>query len=500
MPVSEMPTLANEVVTVTTSTTESVPPPLIVPLPATNQVANINLNISNTQEVISTESDKNATVQVSQPNVNVTTIPSVATTTTLVATTPPKIVQASGQFVQVKPPTTTTGRVQSPNVKNFFIRKGIEKQPHANQIISSPTGTFITTQGSLIASPSGTFITTQGSSTPQMAINQLPSNKKIIIKSQQILVPANSAKANTSINVSGQQTISSPQGSIPLNTSVIDSSSNDLSGILDLPILFADNSDSSGVIDQSTHLLNTSSGSSNILVSTSDKSVTPNMFITTTTDGKLPNRPVVISAAKIKPTLPSTVATTPTTNKVIFINRNQIKQQIVGSQTVSGTQLVKGLPTLKLVPTSLSGANPSTPITLQGGQLTKLSPGTKIDLSTLKLVKSGSPNISGGVMKPLIINKAVQGTKNAIVIKSPIGANVQGHQVIKGNVLNRNITVRKVMNVVPGNVKSIANSPVTVSTVTSSPIQTTTASVSQTTTPVATSTQPKATRKTRNSN
>lgn len=491
VPVNEIPTLANEVMTVTTSEIENVPLPSTVPSVAENGV---NLNVSNTQEVTTTEPEKSPETPVTQPIIVVP--PSVTTT-------PPKIVQPTSPFVQVKAPTTTAGRVQSPNVKNFFIRKGIEKQPpNQQQIVSTPTGTFIAT--------------TQGTSSPQITMTQLPANKKIIIKSQQILVPANSMKQGTGtiMHVSGQQNISGTSTPISINANVIESSTSDLSGILDLPILFADNSEGTVQIGQSGQILNTS-GSSSILLNTSGDRSTPigsptnlsNIFISSP-DGKLPNRGVVISAAKVTKSIQSTVTSTaPTTNKVIFINRNQIKQQIVGTQTVTGTPIVKGLPTLKLMPTSMASSSTSTPITLQANQLTKLSPGTKFDLSTLKLVKNASPSIQGGIMKPLIINKGMP-TKNAFVIKSHVGTNmVQAHPVIKGNVLNKNITVRKVMNVMSG-VKQITTTPIAISSVNTSSIQsnaqtntqTTTVAVSNTTSPLAPSTPPKTTRKTRNSN
>lgn len=519
VPANEVPKLTNEVVMVTTNeSTNSSTPNVEEPSIPEN---GINLNVSNTQAVVTAnEPDAPKSIEPQMPVQANVVIPAT------LQTTPPKVAQQTGQFVQVKPPTTTTGRVQSPNVKNFFIRKGIEKQPTAiSQIVSSPTGpTFITTTS------------TSGTSSPQMGITQLPANKKIIIKSQQILVPASNAKQTTRqiLQVTGHQGVPGATLTIPINANVMESpattssSSSDLAGILDLPILFADNSDSTTVVDQTAQILNSSSAASTMLVNTStDRNAqigSPTNIFFSTTDGKLPNRPVVISAAKVnKPMQQTTIATTttPTTsNKVIFINRNQIKQQIVGSQTMSGTHIVKGLPTLKLVPTSLATTTQSTPITLQGNQLAKLASAGKIDFSTLKLLKNASPtsvSVSGGMVKPLIINKAVTGPKGAIVIKSPMGGNVQTHQVLKGNVLNRNITVRKVMNVIPG-VKQVTNAPITISSVNpsptsivTSPTQTNVVNVSNTSTaattsPVtstspATSTSPptKTTRKTRSS-
>lgn len=501
VPVNEVPLLANEIVTITSIETENMPTAANI-APPPPPVTDNGVSVCSTKEVSTSETEKipeTLAVPITQPNVILpASVPS----------TPPKIVQPSTQFVQVKAPTVATGRVQSPNVKNFFIRKGIEKQ-QPSQIVSSPSGTFITTQ----STPS-----------PQMSMNQLSASKKIIIKSQQILVPANK-NTGAIIQVSGPQNISSSSTPITINANLLESSSADLSGILDLPILFADNSAGDGVnvIDQTAQILNASGASSILLNTSTDRNAqigSPNIFISSA-DGKLPNRPVVISAAKIsKPAQSNTITTTPTNNKVIFINRNQIKQQIVGSQTMTGTPIVKGLPTLKLMPTSLASPTTSTPITLHGNQITKLSPGTKIDLSTLKLVKNASPTVTGGIVKPLIINKAVSGTKNAIVIKSPMGANVQAHSAFKGNVLNRNITVRKVMNVVPG-VKQIVTTqgpaPITTSVASSmsnvnaslpQPNTVTVANISPVTavTSVATGaitntvTPPKTTRKTRNSN
>lgn len=500
VPANEVPKLANEVVTMTTNEPATVA--------ATTSVVqstpenSINPNASNAPVVEATiEQDKKTDVQLPlQTNV---VIPA------SVQTTPPKIVQQSGQFFQVKPPTTTSGRVQSPNVKNFFIRKGIEKQaPAISQIAPSSTGTFITA--------------TQTAPSPQMAIAQLPANKKIIIKSQQILVPANQPKQQTRQIL---QVTSSPQGvssssvPMPINANIMESSSSDLAGILDLPILFADNSDNSSaaMIDQTTQILN-ASGASTVLMNTlTDRNAqigSPTNIFFSTTDGKLPNRPVVISAAKVnKPIQQTTLATTSTNNKVIFINRNQIKQQLIGSQTMagmSGTQLVKGLTNsiLKLVPTSLASSGQSTPITLHGNQIAKLSPGTKIDFSTLKLVKNAaSASVSGGIVKPLVINKAMTAAKGSFVIKSPMGGNVQAHQVLKGNVLNRNITVRKVMNVIPGmkqvtstsaTISTVSSTPTTATVINSSPTPSNTLNVSNTS-PAASASSPKTTRKTRSS-
>lgn len=76
-----------------------------------------------------------------------------------------------------------------------------------------------------------------------------------------------------------------------------------------------------------------------------------------------------------------------------------------------------------------------------------------------------------------MINKSgvisTAGGRNAFIIKSPMTSTVstvqQAHPIIKGNVIpNRNITVRKVMNVLPAGAKQIVTPTMIVSTAVSS--------------------------------
>lgn len=328
------------------------------------------------------------------------------------------IVQSNTQFIQITPP-TTTGRIQSPNVKNFFIRKGIEKQ----------------------ATPTQTILSSTASIAPVISPSQLSGNKKIIIKSQQIIVPATNLKTV-------HQTV--PE------TSAVTSST--LSDILDLPILFADNEPSSeqqnNQVLTNTPILPSSSSSSNAqIVSVANDTSTANIII----DGKLPNRPVVISAAKFGKSVNVTPAHN---NKVILINRGQIKQQIVTTQSITPTSMVKTMPTIKLVSTSLS----SNQVTFTNN-LAKLAPGTKIDLSQLKIVKNMSANVQGGISKQVIFNSKPTtvnigthpGTKNAILIKT-----TAAQPMANANIMNRSITVRKFMNA-PNTTVSTAESIVNMS-------------------------------------
>lgn len=309
--------------------------------------------------------------------------------------------QTTNQFVQLKPP-TTTARVQSPDVKNFFIRKGVEKIAATHSYVTLRTG-------ELQPNPNA-----PGSS-------QTSPNKKIIIKSQQIIKPAN-ATAN-------QQVIQTIPAST-IDDSVVGAST-DLSDILNLPILFADNEGNlqdHGNTDGNASV-EVPQMSSNILIPS---------------DKKLPNRPVVISAAnvsKLSTKSPHTTVQTQPNNKLIFINRHQLKSTTSGPKIT--TTIAKSMPPLKLVTT----ATPSNTT----GTFTKLAPGTKIDLSTLKIVKSGSASNSGNI----VFNKTTAGItnqqgRNTFVIKP--GSNASGapsHQVIKTGILNRNITVRKVVNLMP---------------------------------------------------
>lgn len=365
--------------------------------------------------------------------------------------TPVKFVTSTSPFVQLKPP-TTTGRVQSPGVKNFFIRKGIDKK--------APTQSFYTVRAQ----------TTAGEATSQQQSMSTPNDKKIIIKSQQIIRAAN-VQANT---FDGSTT-----------------SATDLSDILDLPILFADND--GNLQDQSSIA---SSPGASVQIETSEAASTPTTnILITSPDGKLPNRPVVISAANVsklaKPSSPSAV-----TLKVIFSgdrlntlnNRDERLENFTKSDLKAMPRLttaqyrelqdrhnLKSMPPLKLATTAQSA---STSLT-STGTFTKLAPGTKIDLSTLKFVKSGaSPSTSGNIAFKTASVQHRDAPKGTIVLK-PAGSTsgLQGHQVIKSGILNRNITVRKVVNLIPSP-KPNNPSPVVTSvaeTVATSPLKPTTA-------------------------
>lgn len=347
-------------------------------------------------------------------------------------TTPVKFVTSSSPFVQLKPP-TTTGRVQSPGVKNFFIRKGIDKK--------APTQSFYTVR----AQPAvGEAISLQPST---------PNDKKIIIKSQQIIKPGNVQTTASSID------------------STITTSATDLSDILDLPILFADND--GNLQDQSAITSSPTAGASVHMESPESTSTptTTNILITSP-DGKLPNRPVVISAANVlKQTKPSSPS--PVTLKLIFSGDrlNNLGSRDDRLETLNKTDL-KSMPPLKLTsaqyrelqdrhtlksmpPLKLATTGQSATASLAGpGTFTKLAPGTKIDLSTLKIVKSGtSPSTSGNIAFKTATVQHRDAPKGTIVFKPSTG--LQSHQVLKSSILNRNITVRKVVNLIPTTSSSV---------------------------------------------
>lgn len=366
----------------------------------------------------------------------------------VITSSPQKILQFNNQFIQIKGnaiATTTqsqAARVQQPaNMKNILVRKNVTKKSLSPQ---KPT--------------SQTFFTATKPQTPTTGITPVNPNKQIFIKSQQILVPPNVKKIGSDLL---NTMATNPSNS--LNSPA--TQSNDLSGILDLPILFAD-SDTT-IIDQNTQLVSLPTTSNMRIINTSnDTNVsTSNLsnILITSPEGKLPNRPVVISAAKIAKSAPltTTITTTsvqPTNNRVIFINRGQVKPQTT-------SQVIKTMPTLKLVSTSLP-----TVTTAQPSSIKKLTPGTKIDLSTLKIIKDPTVSKNQGQIvaaKPLMIGKSnTTGARNAIFIKTPIqGGNVtlQTHpSTIKTGAINRNITVRKVMNLVPG-AKQLITAPASTS-------------------------------------
>lgn len=366
-------------------------------------------------------------------------------TTATTSSTPVQFVTSTSPFVQLKPP-TTTGRVQSPGVKNFFIRKGVDKK--------APTQSFYTVRAQPIA---GEVSQHQQKSLQSVSPNEstITANKKIIIKSQQIIRTGN-VQSLTPLNQSGLDA---------LNTSATD-----LSDILDLPILFADNE---GNLQDHSGITSSQTAGATIQIETSQASATPTNILITSPDGKLPNRPVVISAANVskltKQSSQSAIA--PTQNKLIFINRNQWKAST--SSASPTTAIVKSMPPLKLV-TSTSAQSGTSSLT-GTGTFTKLAPGTKIDLSTLKIVKSGAASSIGGN-----IAHVRDTTKGTIVFK-PAGSTtgLQSHQVLKSGILNPNITVRKVVNVIqrakPNNATQIVTSVADVIVTTTSPATSVTA-------------------------
>lgn len=356
------------------------------------------------------------------------TVDDTATMQTPITTTstPVKFVTSTSPFVQLKPP-TTTGRVQSPGVKNFFIRKGIDKK--------APTQSFYTVRAQTTA---GEVISPQQSMTSN--------DKKIIIKSQQIIKAAHAIVSTSAFD--GSTT-----------------SATDLSDIMDLPILFADND---GNLQDQSAIESPPTAGASVQIETSEAISTPTTnILITSPDGKLPNRPVVISAANVsklaKPSSPSAV-----TLKLIFsgdrlntlnsrddrlenLNKSDLKAmpRLTTAQyrELQDRHNLKSMPPLKLATTVQS-----TSTSLAGtGTFTKLAPGTKIDLSTLKIVKSGaSPSTSGNIAFKTASVQHRDAPKGTIVFK-PAGAtsDLQGHQVIKSGILNRNITVRKVVNLIP---------------------------------------------------
>lgn len=375
--------------------------------------------------------------------------------------------KSSGEFVQLKPP-TTTGRVQSAGVKNFFIRKGVDKR--------APTQSFYTVR----AQPA-----TGEASTSQQSIT--PNDKKIIIKSQQIIKAAN-MPANTST----------------LDTSTTSTPTTNLSDILDLPILFADND---GNLQDQSAIASSPSAGADVQIETPEATSTPTAnILITSPDGKLPNRPMVISAANVsklaKPSSASAV-----TLKLIFSgdrlnslnNRDErlenlnkadlktmppLKLTTAQYRELQDRHNLKSMPPLKLTSTaqSTAGTNLTGP-----GTFTKLAPGTKIDLSTLKIVKSGtSSSTSGNIAFKTAGIQHRDATKGTIVFKP--ATSLQSHQVIKSGILNRNITVRKVVSLIPSpkssNLTPVATSVVETA-VTSPPTSTPAPASTSTTTPTS---------------
>lgn len=347
----------------------------------------------------------------------------------------PKILQFNNQFIHLKKAISNATqqsppkRMHSPNMKKILVQKNVPKKTIGS---TKPTSqTFFTT--TTVASMGG--------------VSTVPPNKQIFIKSQQILVPpSNVKKIGTE----------AAAGTIPTIIPAV-TTANDLSGLLDLPILFADNDGT--IIDQNTQMATIPTTSNMRIINTAPADGSSANILITSPEGKLPNRPVVISAAKIAKSSPQTTTIVTTTtpspsNRVIFINRGQMKSQM--AVTNPG---LKTMSTLKLVPTSAPNTSTAQNV------ITKLTPGTKIDLSTLKIIKDSSVAATSGAIvttKPTfqMIGKAQPAARNTFFIKSPGGMTLQTHPAAMQS--NRNITVRKVMNLVPQGTKQTIATPASI--------------------------------------
>lgn len=329
--------------------------------------------------------------------------------------TTPKPMQTSSPFVRLNPP--KSGHVQSPGVKNFFIRKGIEKQASNQlaQLAQSPAQQVQPLQTLQAIQPiQSPIIITSPAIQPKVARHSIPPNKKIIIKSQQILVPATTVSPDvthlTPINTSASTSslVIGNANNTTANTSA------DLSGILDLPILFADN-DGSIIESSSSKAINvpsiankkiispntSASAASTILPMVSTTPITStsatNILFSSADQPNLQNRSVVIGQAKsTKSPLPTTIVTS-SSNKVILINRNQMKPQIVTSSTGTPTTAVlKTMPTIKLLQTGIPQGQAQL-----ATNMTKVTPTTKIGFPSFKFVKNMTSS-------PAIVRKSNQ--------------------------------------------------------------------------------------------
>lgn len=370
-----------------------------------------DLNGSQTFEVVTTPADSSS-VQVTQAASTTTN-----TITTSAITGPVKILNTASPFVQLKPP-TTTGRVQSPGVKNFFIRKGVEKKATTQSYYTVRTQPTI----GEIVSPS---------------LSSSANDKKIIIKSQQIIKPANTMPSNSGV------------------ANISNTSATDLSNILDLPILFADSdgnlqeqsamSAPAPIIITSTSTTTATIGTaatvptdSSAAATTTTSTSAPTNVLITSPDGKLPNRAVVISTAGVtkltKPSSPSGL-----TFKIVY-NERKNNERIENLKSMSQLKVfhqdrqdVKTMPPIKLV---TQGQTNTTTSLVGTGAFTKLVPGTK-----LKILNSGaSPSTSGNIAFKTANVQQRDSPKN-FVLRAATGTS---------NVFNPNMMpLRKLVNIVP---------------------------------------------------
>lgn len=335
------------------------------------------------------------------------------------------------QFLQLKPSLGTSQKVYTLNNMKSIATK-------------SPTQS---TQIYTLKTAGSDNLTTQFRGNKMLTIRPVQSGSTSFLSNQSVNL--------SSLGLSGQKKITV----MKTVTNADSKSSPDLSStnIFDMPIVFAD---SDGNIQESTHIP-TSTPTSSPLIITSKSQLTQVGRIenTFTPINQVGNRSIVINNLLTNKNKP---------NKVVLINRNQIK----GVPNL----LRKNIPQLKY--TKVVVTNPSTKIGESSSSLITTAP-TIINTSSPKIINSSmikpvnstttsaftsSAMSSHQKFQPIIINVDSDKSNtlkniikvgetqikpaNTILIKSGTGG-IKQFPMLKPGFLNRNLTVKKIVNIVP---------------------------------------------------
>lgn len=377
----------------------------------------------------------------------------------------PKTSANAQQSITFRVAPTTDGKTPSGNRLITVKGKSVGQQiltatSFDNRLVQQPLRGSANTTATVSASPGHKFTLVKQASTPQT----------VPIPTQTIATPSTIVKASVPISVPASST------TIAANTSSTSDSDLMNTSILDLPILFAD---SDGNIEDNQQsetkeaAFPSPAPTTNYIVIASQPSGIKSTMLS--------NRSVFVNSLTPTNTL-TKVTSASQSNKYVVINRGQFKPGTTTSVMTTNRAMQPIKYSKVMIPSSdiITTTTAKTLVTAAAGTFTPgtLTPGTKIDISNL--VKTGTVTTRGAAgvatattsSKPIIINidsekstfknvikipssevplmKANTTPSNSIVLKqgdvrtvSNMGTvtGVGTMPVIKGGILNRNITV-----------------------------------------------------------
>uniref|UniRef100_T1PBB4 Alpha/beta hydrolase n=1 Tax=Musca domestica TaxID=7370 RepID=T1PBB4_MUSDO len=371
----------------------------------------------------------------------------------------------SNQFVQLKP---TTLQSQS---KIYTIKTGSIVAQNQSDILSGPRiGSIVTTSPSTSSSGQHIFtLKTPNGQTTQFATAVGSQPKYTVLKN---------TTGNTTLQLSGTAKTLHPIGSTSMGSSTPSTSSSnlDISNIIDMPIVFADNdgniSEGVGAKPTTPAIKPASSGVGQLIISQKiiKEANTPTISTsggpTTSSSGTyVINKPgTIIQPQQIGANKP---------NKVVFINRNTMKPC---PSIISRSSLSQQMPKYtKVVVTNSKSPTGASIIPRAGSHLT--SGGTSPLASTVKKINiqplssasstSNSPTTTPTRSSTGILNVQTKNLPQIQIINNPNATLISTDKpqirniVVKpgglkqlpphltSQLLNRNLTVRKLVNLVP---------------------------------------------------